>query len=67
MNPQMMIKLQQSYAADELRRASNLTGSDNTFSWRSRLGQYFSHARTPDSESLSRTARGTRGARARLS
>jgi hypothetical protein len=57
MNPQMMIKLQQSYAADELRRAAHLAVSDNTFSWRSRVGQYFSHARTPDSESSGRSAR----------
>jgi len=57
MNPQLMMKLQQSYAADELRRASHLTGYDNTISWRSRVGQYFSHARTPDSQPLGRSAR----------
>jgi len=54
MNPQMMIKLQQSYAADELRRAAHLTGSGHTLSRRSRLGRYFSHARTHDSESSGR-------------
>ena len=57
MNPQLMMKLQQSYAADELHRARHLTGSDTTFSWRSRVGQYFSHARTPDSQPLGRSAR----------
>jgi hypothetical protein len=54
MNPQMMIQLQQSYAADELRRAAHLTVSEQTLSRRSRLGQYFSRARTHDSQSSGR-------------